>query len=127
MIDLVKFSTDPASGGEGTASATGYSPPVYGKVLSINVQYNDSPPVTSDVMLYDEGDPAQEPLLSKVNNNADFRYYPRRPVQNNAAVDLTYDGTRKVSDYYVVHGKLKGSLAQANDGDSITFMVWMER
>ncbi len=127
MIDLVKFTTDPATGGDGLATATGYSPPVYGRLLSVNVQYNDSPPTTTDITVYDEGDPAQETILLKTNNNTDFRCYPRRTVQNYVAVDLTYDGTRKVSDYFVVHGRLKGVINQANDGDSITFMVWIER
>ncbi len=127
MIDLVKFSTGPAAGGDGTATATGYSPPVYGKVLSVNVQYNDSPPSTADVNLSDDGDPTQDAILAKLNNNTDFRCYPRRSVQSNSAADLTYDGTRKIHDYYVVHGRLKGVLTQVNDGDSVTFMVWMER
>lgn len=127
MIDLVTFTTQQATGGEGSAAATGYSPPVFGRVLSVNVQYHDSPPATADINLYDEGDPAQEIILTKANNNTDFRCYPRRPVQNNSVVDLTYDGTRKISEHYIVHGRLKGTLAQANDGDSATFMVWMER
>jgi hypothetical protein len=127
MIDLVKFSTGSAAGGDGVATATGYSPPVYGRVLSVHVQYNDSPPSTADAALYDDGDPIQEPIVSKLNNNTDLRCYPRHPVQNNANVDLTYDNTRKIHDHFVVHGRLKGVIAQANDGDSITFMVWMER
>jgi hypothetical protein len=127
MIDLVKFTTEAASGGAGAATGTGYSPPVYGKLLSVFVQYHDSPPGTTDVALYDEGDPAQEILLTKSNSNVDFRCYPRRPLQNNTTGDLTYDGTRKVYDHYVVHGRLKGVISQANDGNSATFMVWLER
>lgn len=127
MIDLVKFTTSPAAGGDGSAAATGYSPPVFGRVLSVNVQYHGSPPSSADFALYDEGDPALETILSKLNNNTDFRCYPRRTVQSNIGVDLTYDGTRKICDHYVVHGRLKGVLTQANDGNAITFMVWMER
>ncbi|MBN1537539.1 MAG: hypothetical protein JW908_12450 [Anaerolineales bacterium] len=127
MIDLVTFTTNPAAGGDGAASATGYSPPVFGKLLSVNVQYNDDPPATADIALYDEGDPAQELLVFKSNNNSDFRCYPRRPVQSNYDVDLTYDGSRKICDHYIVHGRLKGVLSGANDGDMITFMAWLER
>ncbi|MEN6300463.1 MAG: hypothetical protein ABFD51_11250 [Anaerolineaceae bacterium] len=127
MIDLVKFSTDPAIGSAGTASASGFSPPVYGKVLSVHVQYNDNPPSTADLSLYDDGDPTQEPIVQRINNNVDYRCYPRRPLQNNTNADLTYDGTRKIHEAYVVHGKLKGSLTQVNEGNSATFTVWMER
>lgn len=127
MIDLVKFTTQQASGGDGVATATGYSPPVFGRVLSVNVQFNDSPPASVDINLSDEGDPAQESIVTRTNCNADFRCYPRRTVQSNANADLSYDGTRKVCEPYVVHGRLLGSLSQANDGDSVTFMVWLER
>jgi len=127
MIDLVKFTTQAATGGDGAAVATGFSPSVFGRVLSVNVQYHNSPPSTADVNLYDEGDPAAETILSKLNNNVDFRCYPRRGVQNNAGTDLTYDGTRKINEHYVVHGRLKGVLSQANDGNAATFLVWMER
>lgn len=127
MIDLVTFTTEPATGGLGTASATGYSPPVNGKILSVNVAYNESPPTSADVVLYDEQDPAQEMIVQKLNSNANFRCYPRRTVQTNSNADITYDGTHKIYDVYVVHGRLKGTLTQANDGNSVTFTVWVER
>lgn len=127
MIDLVKFATEPATGGTGTASAAGYSPPVEGKILSVNVAYHENMPASADVALYEEEDPTQEMIIQRLNNNINFRCYPRRPVQTNSNTDITYDGTRKVYDVYVVHGRLKGTLTQANDGSIAIFTVWVER
>lgn len=127
MIDRVQFSTGVASGGAGVATATGYSMLVRGRVLAVNVAYVDSPPAaTTDFTLSDGADPAAEAIVSLPNVATDVRLYPRRAVQDNAGVDRTYDGTRKVAEPYVVHGRLKAVVAQANDGDSVTVTAWIE-
>lgn len=127
MIDKIQFSTGPASGGAGTATATGYSPSVQGEVLAVHVAYDGTPPGTTDVTLSDEGDPASESIVSLANNNTDTKLYPRRKVQDNAGNDLTFDGTNELYEPYVVHGRLEGTIAQANNDDSATFTVWLRR
>ena len=126
MIDCIRFTTPAAVGSPGAATATGYSLQVSGRVLSVHLAYHDTPPATSDVTLVDENDPAGEASLSLANANTDLRCCPRRAVQDNAGSDLTFDGTHKLCTPYVVYGRLLGSLAQANAGDSVTFTVWLD-
>jgi len=127
VIDRVQFSTGAAVGGDGAATATGYSPHVRGRVLAVHVAYLDSPPAaTTGFTLSDEGDPASEAIVSLANAATDVRLYPRRQVQSNANAGLTYDGTRPVSEPYVVHGRLEATIAQANAGDSATVTVWLD-
>jgi hypothetical protein len=127
MIDRVQFSTGPAVGADGAATATGYSVHVAGKVLAVDYRLLDSPPNTTDLVVSDENDPNGENFVSLGNiAAAGGKYCPRRPIQTNQYADVTYDGTRKVYDYYVVCGRLKATISQANAGDSITLTIWLE-
>ncbi len=128
MIDRTQFSTGAAAGSAGAATAAGYSDtPVRGRVLAVQVAYAGSPPATTDLTLSDEDDPAGESIVSLTDANADVKLYPRRVIETNDGTDITYDGTRKVYEPYIVHGRLKAALAQANAGDSATITVWLER
>lgn len=128
-INRVQFSTGVAVGGDGVATATGYSrASVAGRVLAVYVDYVDSPPAaTTDLTLSDSGDPAAESILSLVDQATDIKVYPRRLVETNDGTDLTYNGTSKVYEPYAVHGRLKAVIAQANAGDSCTVTVWIEQ
>lgn len=127
MIDKITWSTGAAVGAAGSATATGYSPHLSGKVLAVHVDYEDSPPATTDLTLVDESDPAGETIVTLANQATDVKLYPRRGVQSNANVAMTYDGTRPVAEPYGVHGRLKATLAQANANDSARVTVWLER
>lgn len=127
MLDRVTITTGAASGGAGAATATGYSPTVSGRVLAVYVAYSGTPPATTDVTLQDDDDPAEENIVNLADNNTDTKLYPRRQVEDNADNDLTYDGTRGVYEPYVVHGRLKATIAQANDDDSAEVTVWLKR
>ena len=128
MIDYVKLSTGAAAGGAGVATATGQSEPIQGKILKVYVDYQDSPPAgTTDFTLSDEADPASESIISISNAATDITVYPRRVVELNDGTDITYDGTNEVYDYYVVHGRLEATIAQANNGDYCDVHVWFER
>ena len=127
MIDRVQFSTGTASGGAGVATATGHSIRVVGRVLAVHLAYLDSPPAgTTDFTLSDEGDPISEAIVSLVNAATDLKLYPRRVVQDNANNDVTFDGTNEIYEPYVVVGRLEATIAQANNGDSVTVTVWLE-
>jgi hypothetical protein len=126
MIDRIQWSTGSTTGGAGASTATGYSPHVSGKILAVYVAYIGSPPATTDFTLSDEGDPAAESIITLVNAATDIKIYPRRLLETNDGTDLTYDGTRKVYGEYVIHGRLKAVIAQANDADSATVTVWLE-
>lgn len=126
MIDRIQFSTGLATGTAGSATATGYSQHVSGIILAVNVAYGDSPPgATTDFTLTDENDPATENIVTLTNNATDAKLYPRRQVQSNANAGLTYDGTRTVNEPYVVHGRLKAKIDQANANDYCLVTVWL--
>lgn len=128
MIDRAQWSTGVAAGGTGTATATGYSPHVKGKVLAVHVDYKDSPPAgTTDFTLSDEADPASESIITLVNTATDIKIYPRRVTEKNDGTDILYAAGEEVYEPYLVHGRLEAIIAQANNGDSVTVTVWYDR
>ena len=126
MIDRIQWSTGTAAGSAGSATATGHSPHISGKVLAVHVAYQDSPPASTDVTVSDEADPSSEAIVNLANANSDVKLYPRRVLETNDGTDLTYDGTRKVYGPHVVHGRLEATIAGANAGDSATITAWIE-
>ena len=126
MIDRIVISSSACAGADGSAAATAYSPHVSGKVLAVAVVYTGDDPGSTDVTLSDEADPLAENILTIANAATDLKVYPRRLLETNDGTDLTYDGTRKVYGKYVVHGRLKLTVAQANTDDVITATVWIE-
>ena len=126
MLDRIQWSTGPATGAAGSATATAYSPHLAGQILAVHIAYHDTPPATTDLTLTGEADPASENILTLANANTDTKIYPRRPIQTNDGTAITYDGTRPVCAPYAAHGRLKATIAQANAGDSVTVTVWLE-
>ena len=126
MVDVIEFSTGAATGGAGVATATGYSVRMAGRILAVHLAYQDSPPATTDFTLSDEGDPASESIVSISNAAADVKWYPRRTVQDDGGSDITYDGANEIYEPYVVTGRLEATIAQANNGDSVTVTVWVD-
>lgn len=127
MIDRAQFTTGVAVGSAGSATATGYSPNVTGKVLAVYVDYVDSPPAaTTDFTLSDEADPASEAIVSLTDQATDVKIYPRRITEKNDGTDILYVAGEEVFEPYVVHGRLEATIAQANAGDSATVTVWIE-
>jgi hypothetical protein len=124
MIDRVQFSTGPAAGAAGSATATSFSPPVTGRLLAVHLAYRDSPPASTAFKLSDESDPAAESIVLLVNANIDTKLYPRRATQDNVGSNVTFDGTNEIYEPYVVHGRLKAVIAGANADDSIDVTVW---
>jgi len=127
MINLITFTVGPTVGGAGVSTATGYSRNVKGKVLAVHVDHSVGGAGTTDFTLSDAEDPIAESIFTLTDSVTDTKRYPRRPTQNSAGTDATYDGTRKVHEPYVVCGRLKGVLAQGNDGQTATVYVWLER
>jgi len=125
MIDRVEFSTGACVGADDLATATGYSSHVSGKVLRVYVNYT-SAAANPDFDLSDEGDPASESIVSLANQKTDIMLYPRRLVETNDGTDVTYNGTYKVYEPYVVHGRLEAALAEADAGDAVVVTVWLE-
>lgn len=127
MIDCVHFSTGPAVGADGLATATAHSPHVSGKVLAAHIAYVGSPPAgTTDFTLSDEGDPASESIITLVDTATNVKIAPRRMTEKNDGTDILYVAGEEVYEPYVVYGRLEATIAQANAGDSVTVTVWME-
>lgn len=126
MIDRVQFSTGLAVGSAGSATATGYSPHVTGKVLAVNVDYQDSPPGTTDITLSDEGDPAAESIVTLADQATDIKIYPRRVTEKNDGTDILYAAGEEVHEPYPVHGRLKAVIAGANANDYAIITVWLD-
>ena len=126
-IDQISFSTGAAVGSAGSATATGYSIHVNGKIIAVYLSYQDSPPAgTTSIVLSDEADPSSESIITVANAATDVKIYPRRLLETNDGTDLTYDGTRKVYDHYVVNGRLEAIITGANADDYIDVTVWIE-
>ncbi len=120
MIERVEIEAV-CTGADGSAGATAFSAPVAGEVLAVMVTYAGDDPVTTDVSLADENDPAGELIVNRANVAADAKLYPRRALNDNVGGALTVYGE------YVVHGRLKLTAAQANAGDVIKAVVWLRR
>lgn len=127
MIDCVEWSTGLTSGGAGASTATAYSPRISGKILAVNVAYIGSPPNTTDVTLSDEEDPAAESIISLANAATDIKIYPRRVTEKNDGTDILYTTGEEVYEPYVVCGRLKAVIAEANDDDAAVITVWYEK
>lgn len=125
-MDIVKI-TAVASGAAGAATGSTTSVPVSGIVHKVRLEYAGSPPVSTDVTLQDENDPAAENIVNKTNSASNTTLYPRRQVQNSAGSNLTYDGIRGVYENFLVCGRLKLSIAQSNEGCSVTATVYLIR
>lgn len=127
MIDVVKLSTGAAVGDDGSATATGYSVHVSGKVMAVYVNYQDSPPAgTTDFALSDEEDPASESIIFLSNTATDQKIYPRRVTEKNDGTDILYTTGEEVYEPYVVCGRLEATIAQANADDYVDVTVWLE-
>jgi len=125
-MEIIQFSTDPAVGGAGVATATGRSPVVHGYIAAVHIAYLGSPPGTTDVTLQDQFGPAIETIVNLANANSDVKLYPRRFLQDNTGVDITWDGTNEIYGKYAVRGQLQATIAQANAGDYVIVTVWVE-
>ena len=125
MIDRIQWSTGAAVGSAASATATGYSAHIAGEILAVHVAYLDSPPAaTTDFTLSDEGDPASESIITLVDGATNQKIYPRRVTEKNEGTDILYVTGEEVHEPYVVHGRLKATIAQTDADDSVTVTVW---
>lgn len=117
------FSSGVTTGGAGVSTNNQTSTAILdGLVAAIYVKYNDSPPAgTADVTVATLGTSPNAPaltLLSVSNAATDGWFFPR------AVEHLNSDGTALTSHTYLpIMDKVKVTLAQANDGDSVD--VWL--
>ena len=103
------------TGGDGVATGTATTPlAVSGKVWAVVLNYHASAPgATTDVNLYMALAPT-DLILDYDDSATDVTLYPRKQVCEADGTALTFDGSYKITDYFVVHGKLTLAVAQCN-------------
>lgn len=115
------FNTGASAGGAGVSTANATSTvPLGGILVALYVKYNDSPPSTTDVTIATLGTSPSAPaltLLTLTNANTDGWFYPRALIHNTSGTAST-----TVYDYLPLLDKVKVTIAQANDADSVD--VW---
>ncbi|MGB9673648.1 MAG: hypothetical protein ACPL3P_05880 [Anaerolineales bacterium] len=124
-MDVIKFSTEAASGSVGNASAHGYSPMMSGLVYKVVIDFANPAPSTCDVTLTDVNDPAAEAIVQLTDVNTQRVLYPRRAMTTNSGTNATYNGSQFVPTPYTVHGYLRLNLEQADPGCVVTATVYV--
>lgn len=118
------ISTPAAVGGLGVATATVQtSQLIVGELCGVYIQYNDAPPVTTDVTIRTVGQTGVLPAHTiMVLSNANANLYTAPRVQ---ARDVA--GALIAGEYVpvMVNDFLQIDLAQANAGDSVTLWFFM--
>ncbi len=115
-----------AAGADGSATANQTnSVVVAGKVLSIYITYNDSPPAGStDVVVATAGVSLPALTILTVTNAATSGWFhPRLQVHTTAGAAATLDGTRPMLEPAAIYDRIKVTISQANAGDNVD--VWL--
>jgi len=104
-------------------TATAYSLPVRGKILSIRINYPENG--CGFNLLTDEL--VSQTIVNDLQSSIDMVIYPRTPVCNNSGSEnVTYDGTNKIHDAFVVHGRLLVTITDGTEDETLTADVIME-
>lgn len=118
------ISTGLSTGGAGSSTATTDSGQVIrGFVVGFYIQYNDSPPAaTTDVTIATKGATGILPVYNLlVMTNAATSGYFATQVETRKSTDGTASGQYA---YPYIEDKISVTIAQANDGDSVTVWVY---
>lgn len=111
-----------AAGSAGSATAnTDTTVRAVGRVMGIYVEYVDSPPATTDVVIKTVGTSPAPPtynLLSLTNANTNGWFYPHEQIDDTSGSPIAAEYTP-----LLVHDNLNVSIAGANAGDSVN--VWL--
>lgn len=128
MISLVGPITTPAAtGGAGAASATvTTSTVVTGEIYGIAIQYNDAPPAaTTDIGIKAKGQSGVLPsynILVIANAATDGYFAVRAACVNTANAAITNSHAP-----IAVNDLIQVDIAQANDGDSVTVWLYVDK
>lgn len=105
----------------GNTSATS-TRPLVGELKAVYVKYAVTPNAATDVTIATANEPTNT-LLTLTNNATSGWYYPRAVVQDEAGVDVTYDGTNEVYGCVPIADYVTVTVAQG-DADQ-TLDVWL--
>lgn len=112
---------------DASGDASAYCNPVTGKILAVHVNY---PTNTCTVDIDTDGELKSQKIIDLAAANTDAVYYPRVALHDNTgtAIDLsdTEGGDTAMYGEFVVHGRLKLTIASATEGESVTVDVIYE-
>ena len=115
------FSSGAAVGSAGSAVANADSTIILmGRIMGIYVEYVDSPPSTTDVIIKSKGTSPAPPtytFMTLTNKNTDGWFYPHVLIDDVLGVDIASEYTAQM-----VHDLINVSIDGANAGDSVN--VW---
>ena len=116
------LSSGTAAGSAGSATAnTDSTVRLIGHVMGIYVQYLDTPPATTDVVVKTKGTSPAPPtynLLSLTDANTNGWFYPHEQIDDTSGSAIANEYTP-----LLVHDLINISIAGANAGDSVN--VWL--
>jgi hypothetical protein len=89
-----------------------------GEIIGISVEYLGSPPATTDLVISDARDPADNAILTLTNANTDGRWAPRGRLCDDLGVPWSLPVEIPIAS------RLKVIMTGANVGDSANVAVW---
>lgn len=123
---LIKYSITVTTSG---TTGEGYFPPTNGRIMRISY-VKDNYTTNCDFTITGEktGSITGEGIWTQLNVNDSVIKRPRMAVQNNVGGDITYDGSEKVCEPYVLKDeRVKVAIAQAGDGENGTFEIVVDQ
>ena len=99
---------------------------VQGYINTIGIVYSASADAGTDVTITGYIGSSSFTVYSKTDYNTTHLVRPRVAVQDNAGTDLTYDGTRKVSEAYFVD-RLVITFAQGGASKTNTVNISLDK
>lgn len=122
-IKEVKIVGSAASGGAGAATATDKSnKAVVGRIIGVAVEYLDSPPATTDVVVQTTGvNHAQVTLLTLTNATTNGMWQPFVLKDDTVGADIAAEYVEPV-----IADQVQVVISQANDNDSVNVVILVE-
>lgn len=119
---LIKHSITITTSG---TTGLGYFPKTNGRLMRIRYVKDD---YTADCDFTITGEDTDETIWTQADVNASVIKRPRIAVQNNVGGDITYEGSEKVYEPYVLKDeRIKVAIAQAGDAENGTFHIVVEQ
>jgi len=122
---VTKHVVDITTAADGTAS--GYTPPVNGRILQIQYAKDDTTPYADTVDFSITAEESATPIWVQANVTASALVAPRQATHSTAGVASLYAAAgTAVNDYVcVAQERVKITLAQGGDTKTGRFIVWV--
>ena len=126
MIDLIKLEVT-AVGEDESAVGSATTPQISrGRILAIFIDSDPAAFESTAIEIVDLGDPIGEAIFSASEITTDLKFYPRRNIQSEVGINLTYNGVQLYFEPYIVCGQLRAYVSQANNNQVTNIYIWIE-